>query len=231
VVSGFPNITPIFMRDEDHRRVRLGDRPRELPQRLAHQPRLEPDVVVAHLALDLGPRHQRRHGVHDHEVDGARAQQHVDDLEGLLAGVGLRDEQVLHPDPQPAGVPDVEGVLGVDEGGDAAGLLHLGHGVKRQGRLAARLRPVDLDDPPARVAADAQRQVEARRAAGEGLHLPIDAVFGHREDRALPELLLDGGNRQGDRLLLVGLGRRRPVASVLRIAGHDLSPPMDSLKG
>ena len=63
--------------------------PGELAHRLAHEPRLQPDMGVAHLALDLGARDQRRDRVDDHEVERGRANEHVGDLEGLLAGVGL----------------------------------------------------------------------------------------------------------------------------------------------
>ena len=86
------------------------------------------------------------------------------DLERLLAGVGLGDEEPLGVDADGAGVGDVERVLGVDERGDAAGLLRFGDGVERERRLAARLGAVDLDDAAARVAADAERVVERERA-------------------------------------------------------------------
>ena len=69
--------------------------PGELPHRLRHQPGLQADVGVAHLALDLGARHERRHRVDDDEVERARAHEHVGDLERLLAGVGLGDEQLV----------------------------------------------------------------------------------------------------------------------------------------
>ena len=44
-------------------RVGLVQRAGELAERLAHQPSLETDVRVAHLAFDLGLQHQRRHRV------------------------------------------------------------------------------------------------------------------------------------------------------------------------
>ena len=62
------------------------------------------------------------------------------------------------------GVARVEGVLGVDEGGHAAGALRVGDDVEAERGLAARLRAEDLDDPAARHAADAERQVERHRA-------------------------------------------------------------------
>jgi hypothetical protein len=61
---------------------------RQLSERLAHEPRLETDVRVAHLALDLGLRHECRHRVDDDDVDGAAAHEHVGDFEGLLAVSG-----------------------------------------------------------------------------------------------------------------------------------------------
>lgn len=54
------------------------------PQRLAHQPGLQPDVAVAHLAFELRARHQRRHRVDHHDVKRTRADQHVGDLECLF---------------------------------------------------------------------------------------------------------------------------------------------------
>ena len=54
----------------------------------------------------------------DDHVDGAAADQHLDDLQRLLAGVRLGDQQLLGANPDPARVLGVEGVLGVDEGGD-----------------------------------------------------------------------------------------------------------------
>ena len=48
-------------------------------------------------------------------------------------------------------------------------LLHFGDDLQRQRGLARRLRAVDLDDAPARQAADAERDVEAERAGGDGL--------------------------------------------------------------
>ena len=74
--------------------------------------------------------------VDDDDVDGARAHERVGDLERLLAGVGLRDQQVLDLDAELLGVARVERVLGVDEGADAALLLGLGDDVQRERRLA-----------------------------------------------------------------------------------------------
>src|ERR1700712_3064243 len=56
--------------DEDHRRAGVAERTGHLAQRLAHQPGLQADVAVAHLALDLGARHQGGDRVDDDQVEG-----------------------------------------------------------------------------------------------------------------------------------------------------------------
>ena len=79
--------------DEDRGGARVAQRAGDLAQRLAHQPGLQADVAVAHLALDLGAGHERGHRVDDDDVERAGADQHVGDLQRLLAGVGLGDQQ------------------------------------------------------------------------------------------------------------------------------------------
>src|SRR5438067_1962658 len=122
--------------DEDDRRLRLRDGSGDLPEGLAHEPGLEADVRIPHLALDLGLRHERGDGVDDYQVDRPAPHERVGDLEGLLAVVRLRDEELIRvhaADPRPAGV---QRMLGVDEGRGAAPSLYAGNGVQREGRLA-----------------------------------------------------------------------------------------------
>ena len=147
--------------DEDHHGVGAIDGSRELAQRLAHQPRLQAGLALAHLALELRARHQRGNRIDHQHVDGARAHQGVADFQSLLAGVGLRDQEIVHIDTELARIDRIERVLGVDEGAGAALLLRLGHAMQRQRRLAGGFGAVNLDHPPARQAADAQRNVEA----------------------------------------------------------------------
>ena len=121
---------------EDADRVRAVERAGELPQRLAHQPGLQPDVGVAHLALDLRLRHERRDRVDRDDVERPGADEELRDLERLLSRVGLGDEQLVDVDADPAGVLWIHRVLRVDEGADAAAPLRLRHDVVDERRLA-----------------------------------------------------------------------------------------------
>ena len=81
-------------------------------------------------------------------------------------------------------------------------LLGVGHRVQGDGGLAGGLRPVDLHDPAARQAADAERDVEGDGAGRD--HLERRAgVVAQPHDRALAELLLDVGERGVEGLLAV----------------------------
>ena len=172
VVSGLPNMTPIFMRiwlmkitmqcDLEIEPVSL--RSAWLIRRACRPGRLSP---ISPSSSARGVRAATE--VDDEHVDGAGAHQRLGDLERLLAGVGLGDQQIVDVDAELPGVDRVERVLGVDEGADAAALLGLGDDVQRQRRLARGFRPVDLDDAAARQAADAERDVEAERAGRDRL--------------------------------------------------------------
>ncbi|MBS1183184.1 MAG: hypothetical protein H6Q99_3064 [Proteobacteria bacterium] len=123
----------------------------------------------------------------------------------LLAGIRLRDQQLVEVDAELASIDRVERVLGIDESADAAALLRLGHGVQRQRRLARRLRTVDLDDTPLRQAADAERNVETERAGRYRLdfhHLPLAEAH----DGPLAESPLDLRQRGVERFGLVHRG-------------------------
>ena len=174
-----------------------------LRKRLAHEARLHAGLHVAHLALELGLGRQRRDRVDDEHVDGAGAHERIGDLERLLAGVGLGDEEIVDLHAELARIDGIERVLGVDEAADAAGLLRLRHHLQRERGLAGRFRAVDLDDAPARQAADAECDVEAEGAGGDRLHVHGLIVGAEPHDRALAVHLLDLRERVLQRLHLV----------------------------
>ena len=124
---------------------------------------------VAHVALDFGAGHQCGHGVDHHDIHGAGADQHIHDFQGLLAGVGLGDQQLVDVHAQLSGVNRVEGVLGVDERGHAAGLLHISDGVQGHGSLTRRLGTVNLNHATAGQTADAESGIEGNGTGRDNL--------------------------------------------------------------
>ena len=100
---------------------------------MAHEPCLQSHHVFAHVTLDFFLGGEGCHRVDDEDVDGARACQFVDNLQGLLAVVGLAHPQVVDVHAEFCGIGAVESVLGIDKCGDATFLLHLCDGVEREG--------------------------------------------------------------------------------------------------
>src|SRR5688572_14137400 len=96
-------------------------------------------------------------------------------------------------------------MLGVDEGGHAAGLLGLRDDVQGQRGLARGLGTVDLDDAAARHAADAQGQVQGKRSGRNGLDAHLARAVAQFHDGLFSVGLLDLRQRQRQRLLLVFL--------------------------
>ena len=175
VVSGLPNMTPIFWRIWLMKMMQvlvLRDGRREDAQRLAHEAGLQADVRIADFALRLRPRGTRA------ATESMTMMSTALDLTSISAIFsasspldGLADEQAFQIDAEALGPARIEGVLGVDEGGHAAALLGVGDGVQGDGRLAARFRPEDLDDPAARQPLAAQGDVEAQGAGRNALHV------------------------------------------------------------
>jgi hypothetical protein len=169
----------------------------------------------------------------DDDVDRAGADQHVHDLERLLAGVRLGHEQRVGVDAELLGVVGVEGVLGVDERRDAALPLRVRDGVQRDGRLAGGLRAVDLDDAALGQAADAERDVERDGAGGDHLDGGTPVVA-EAHDRALAELAVDLAECGLEGLLAVlGSGhvtpRRSRAASRCAYGGWSLMSCSDAM--
>ena len=158
-------------------------------------------MAVAHVALDLGLRHECGDGVDDDDVDGTAAHERVDDIECLLARIRLGDQEIIDVDAELRGVDRVERVLGIDEGGDAAVLLCLRDHVQGNRRLTGRLRAIDLDDAAARDAADAEGDVERQDARRDDLDVHVCLGIAEAHDRALAEVLLDLLQRVLERFL------------------------------
>ena len=113
----------------------------------------------------------------------------------------------------------------IDKATDAAAALRLGDGVKAERRLARTLGTVDFDDAPARIAAHAQRDVEAEAAAGNRLDVEFAGVAQFHDD-ALPILLVQVRNRCFQRLASTGLRRIFPDFLLARLC-HGDSPSVE----
>ena len=83
----------------------------------------------------------------------------------------------------------VEGVLGIDEGGDATCFLGLCDGMDGQGGLTRRLRTIDLDDASLGIASHAEGGVQSDTACGDDFHI-LYLFFAHSHDATLAEVLL-----------------------------------------
>ena len=176
--------------DEQHAGVGLGEDAGKLAERLAHEAGLESDVVVAHFAVDFGLRYESGHGVDDDDVDGAGADERFGNVERLLAGIGLGDEEGFDVDAELAGVDGIEGVFGVDEGRYTAELLGLGNGMQGKGGFTGGFGSVNLDDAATREPADAERHVELDTAGRDNRDV-FDGLLPESHDGTFTVVLLD----------------------------------------
>ncbi len=165
--------------------------PVSLRSALAHEACLQAHVRIAHLAVQFGLRHQRGDRVDHQHVNGSRTYQRFGDLQRLLAVVRLRDQQVVHVHAQLLRVARVQRMLGVHKGRQPAGLLRLGDDLQRNGRLARRFRPKDLDHTPARHTAHAQRRVKGDRSRGDDRNRHDRLFRPQPHDGSLAKLLFD----------------------------------------
>src|SRR5690606_38120511 len=94
-------------------------------------------------------------------------------------------------------------MLSVDEGTGAALLLGFGDDVQRERRLSRALGSVNLDDAPARQAANAERNVEPQRSRRDRLDIHGALAGAEAHNRALAEGLIDLLKRVRERLCLV----------------------------
>ena len=143
---------------------------------------------IADFAFELRPRHEGGDRIDDDHIDRVALHQHLGDLHRLFAVVRLADEQRIELHAQLLAPGGIEGMLGVDDRGDAAGFLGLSRDVQGERRFAARFGAENLDDAAAGNALAAESHVE-RQAAGGNAANGERAVAAERHDRAFAELL------------------------------------------
>ena len=178
--------------DEDHDRAALGDCGRELAKGLAHESGLETNVRIADFAIEFLLRYECGDRVDDDHVDRVRFDEHLGDLHGFFAAARLADEQHFEIDAELLGPARIEGVFGIDHGGDSAGLLGLSGNMQGERCLAARFGAEDFDHATAWQAATAERHIQRQATGGDAFDRL--QLAGERHDRAFAELLFDGSN-------------------------------------
>ena len=108
---------------------------------------------IAHIALQLGARHKRRHAVHHHHIHGVAADEVFADFKPLLCGVRLGHQQLFYVHAALGGIAGVKRVFGVYVRRCAAAQLRVSHHMVGEGGFAGRLRAIDFHHAPARDAA------------------------------------------------------------------------------
>ena len=149
-------------------------------------------MVVAHFAVDFCLRDEGGNRVHDDDVDGARTHERFGNVQSLLAGVRLGDEERFDIDAELAGIDRVKSVFCIDERRYAAKLLRFGNRMQCKRRLAGRFRSVDFDDASAGESAYAE------------CHVQLDAP--RRDDRDIFDWLLAEGHDGTFTVVLFDLG-------------------------
>ena len=120
---------------------------------------MQTHVVVAHVAFNLLFGGKGSYGVDYKDVDGRRTDKLIGYFESLFAVVGLRNPKVGHVYAKLFGIETVEGVLGIDKGGNATSLLCFGNGVNGECGFTRRFGAVYLDDASAWITTNAQGNV------------------------------------------------------------------------
>src|SRR5215472_7466633 len=184
-------------------------------------------MTVAHFTLELRAGHQGCHRIDDQDVDCSGADQRVRDLERLLSGIRLGNQQLVNVNPELSRIGRVEGVLRVDEGASAASALSLGNHMQSERSLTGAFRSVNLDNAAARQSADTERDIEAQRACGN--HLGFCCGFARSEfhDRALAKGAFDLSERRVQSSLLV----HRFLVQEAQCSLHYPSPLFHSRRG
>ena len=159
--------------NKDNQRIGAGNRRRQLAQRLAHQPRLQPHMRVAHFAFQFRLRHQRRHRVDHHHVNRSGAHQRIGDFQRLFARIRLRNQEVVNIHADFLGIRRVKRVFGINKRTRPALFLRLRDNAQRQRRLARAFRPVYFHNSAFRQTADSERNVQPDGAGGNRLNINL----------------------------------------------------------
>ena len=171
---------------------------------MGHKAGLQADMGIAHIALQLGARHKRRHAVHHHDVNGVATDEVFADFQALLGGVRLGHQQFFDVHAALGGVAGVKRVFGVYVGGCAAAGLGACHDVVGECGFAGRFGAIDFHHAPARDAAHAERHIQGYGAGRDSAGAVVFDGVAEPHNRALPKVAVDLPYGELKRLSLVG---------------------------
>ena len=132
---------------------------------------MQAHMAVAHFAVDFGLGHQCCYGVNDDDIHSAAVYQGIHDIQRLLAGVRLGNQQLVNIYAEFFGIDGVKRMLSVNECRDTAVLLSLSNHVEGNGGFTGRFRAVDFDDTATGNTANPQGDVQRQDARGDDFHI------------------------------------------------------------
>ena len=212
---------------EYHAAVGLTDGRRQLPACLRHHSCLQAHMGIPHLSVYLLSGDKGGHGVHNNDIHRAGAHHGLCNFQRLLAGIRLRDIEIVHIDPDVPGIHRIQGMLCVDKACDAAALLHLCHHVQGDSGFSGGFRPVDLYNSSPRNSADTKRNIQSERACRYCFHVHLCGRISQLHDSTFSVLLFNLSERGIQCLHFFFtshnqfLSNGRPAAD----AGHTTAPP------
>ena len=147
--------------NEYHAAVGLADGRRQLPACLRHHSCLQAHMGIPHLSVYLLSGDKGCHGVHNNDIHRAGAYHGLGNFQRLLAGIRLRDIEVIHIYPDVSGIHRIQGMLCVNKACDAAALLYLRHHVQGDSGFSGGFRSVNLYNSSPRNSADPKRDIQS----------------------------------------------------------------------
>ena len=81
---------------------------------------------ITHIAFNFSPWGEGCDGVDNNNINRARAHNHVANLESLLSGIWLRDQQIFGVNPKVFSIYRIKRVLCIDKGAGPPRLLGFG---------------------------------------------------------------------------------------------------------
>ena len=160
-------------------------------------------MTVTHIAVNLRFRYERRHRVHDHDIDRSRTHHRFRDLQCLFPAVRLGYVKFININTDIPRIHRIQCVLRIDKSGNPPSFLNFRYHMQRHRRLTARLRPVNLYDPPFRDPAYSQRDIKTQRASRNSLHLHPGCGITKFHNRTFSVLLLDLRDRRLQRFYFI----------------------------